>query len=107
MKKVMLVLLFSALSSVAQASPQFNSYWSGSYFFIDATNNENRSYSCSVTYTFESDELDDDHPSQTKRVSRTNQGNFFVQAKWSGNVLKNQGSWVNPTTTNGPNINCN
>lgn len=95
-----LALTAALISFNALAAPQFNSYWSGSYHFIDATNNEDRAYNCSFTHTFAYDDFGE-------RKTRTITGNFGIAAKSSRNVAKLTGSWVNPATTDGPKIQCN
>lgn len=100
-------------SAPAFAYPSFNSYWSGSYFFIDATNHDTREFICSVKYSFEYDDFG-------TRKFRTESGNFSVLAgtmvnqngqqsikPWSGNVLKHMGSWVRPEMSGEPIIQCN
>jgi len=84
----------------AFGAPSIKSYWSGSYYFIDAANSEDRSYSCTFSYTFA---YDDFGSRKTKDVS----GSFTVSAKSSINAHKLTGAWVNPAITNGPNIQCN
>ena len=49
---ITLVFLLVLSIANAQATPAFNSYWNGSYFFIDATNDEDKSYNCSVSYSW-------------------------------------------------------
>lgn len=101
--------LFLLAPGIALANPSFNSYWSGSYFFIDATNSEEKEFSCSVTYQFEHDDFG-------TRKSRTHNANFVVRAAsksgdkivpWKGNVVKDAGSWVRPTKIGEPAIQCN
>jgi hypothetical protein len=41
----------------AFGAPSIKSYWSGSYYFIDAANSEDRSYSCTFSYTFAYDDF--------------------------------------------------
>lgn len=96
-----LLFVFSALLLVtAHAAPSTNSYWSGSYFFINATNDEDKTYNCSVSYSWSYDDFG------TRKTQSFN-GTFTVQAKWKGNVLRNEGAWVNPKTESGPNVQCN
>lgn len=97
------LLVASAILMVttpALAAPQTKSYWSGSYFFIDAANSEERPYSCTFSYTFA---YDDYGTRKTKDIS----GSFTVSAKSSINAHKLTGAWVNPAITSGPNIQCN
>ncbi|MFD2365337.1 hypothetical protein [Pseudoduganella sp. GCM10020061] len=111
MKRVYRSIMLSGLlglPGLAFADPSFNSYWSGSHFFIDATNSEQREFSCSVTYSFEYMDFG------TKKL-RSESGHFVVKAArkngetiepWRGNVLRLTGSWVQPVTVGGPNIQC-
>ena len=102
-------VILGLIAPCAIAAPSFNSYWSESNFFIDATNNETRSYGCSVTYQFE-------YSDSGTRRAQANSGAFTVQAAtrqgdsvkpWSGNVLKLTGSWDSPSKVGEPNIQCN
>jgi hypothetical protein len=80
--RIKTALLFVALfvySVPALAAPQFKSYFSGAYFFIDATNSDGREYSCSFSYTFT-------YMDFGVQKQRTHTGTFGVKANWSGNV---------------------
>ena len=83
-----------------KSPPSFNSYWSGSYFSMNAASKSDQTYSCSFSYSFEHDDFG-------TRKTRTNWGNFTLSPHWSGNAHTLTGSWVRPTLTSGPNIQCN
>lgn len=97
------ILLFGFLfasTQLAFAYPQINPYWSGAYFYIDASNNEDRAYSCTFNYTIEYSDFGD-------RKTQNFSGTFGVAPKSSGNVHKNVNNWVNPSIVGGkPEISC-
>ncbi len=78
--------------------PTFTSYWSGSYFFIDAKN-PGKAVSCNYKFTFAYDDYG-------SRKQRTETGSFGLRAGFSGNAVKFAGAWVNPAKDGEPSIQC-
>lgn len=77
----------------------FTSYWSGSYFFIDAKNPASNALFCTYQFTFAYDDFG-------TRKQRTESGSFSLSAGFSGNAVKFTGAWVNPAKVGEPTIQC-
>jgi len=80
--------------------PTFSSYWSGSYFYIDAKNPSSKTRSCNYSFTFSYDDFG-------QRKERTENGAFSLNPGFSGNAVKFAGAWVNPRKKGEPSIQCN
>ncbi|MGZ0706587.1 hypothetical protein [Pseudomonas piscis] len=70
------------------ASPQVSWQVSGSSFLVQATNTEDRQYSCSIQYTLNYTEWDVPKQAQFNH-------SFLVYKNWSGWALKNVTTWAN------------
>lgn len=82
------------------SAPQFNAYWSGSYFLVDATNNNSRSFSCSLSIEFTYEDYGETK-TENKSVA------FGVPSNHRGNVVTLRGTYVNPRNISEPSVQCN
>lgn len=92
MKKLHIVAIFfialGALGS-AHAAPTLRTSVPGSAIFFYVSNQEDRSYNCTITYSYSWDDFG-------TRQTRNDQSNASVPAKFDGQVLK--------VTQNAPNV---
>jgi len=85
----------------AYGAPQFNYYLAGSSFQVDATNSEDRAYSCSISYVLK-------YVQHGEAGSQRFQNTFGVRGNWQGNVLLNSTGWAASTLSyENVNIRCN
>lgn len=94
------VLSAAAFTQIAHASPAIRTEVKPSAFFVFANNSEDRSYNCSISYTWSHDDYGTRKSQQINTVAS-------VAPKSNGVIHSLQGSYVRLQIDSGPNIQCN
>lgn len=98
--KNLFILYCLVFHSVGNAYPNMNYYIQGSSFFVRASNPDNRTWNCSISYTLN---YDDFGTPAHRDFSKT----FVVNINYNGIVLNHQTTWPASSLTvsnvSGPN----